>query len=57
MERRAMSPAGSFCKHTLAKHERRGKRKSEEQKLIRLKKLLHMKVQSGSVGIAVIRED
>jgi hypothetical protein len=45
----------SFSKHESMRHEIRDERKSEEQKLNRLKELLQTKVQAASGGSTVIR--
>jgi hypothetical protein len=44
-----------FSKHESMRHQIRGERKSEEQKLNRLRELLQTKVQAASGGSTVIR--
>jgi hypothetical protein len=48
-------PEVFFSKHELLRHEIRGERKSEEQKLNRLRELLQTKVQAASGGNTGIR--
>jgi hypothetical protein len=55
MKRYASKTEVSFSKHETMRHEIRGERKSEEQKLNRLRELLQTKVQATSGGSTVIR--
>ena len=55
MKRYTVIPEVFFSKHESMRHEIRGERKSEEQKLNRLKELLQAKVEAASRGRIVIR--
>jgi hypothetical protein len=55
MKRYTVKPEVFFSKHESMRHEIRGERKSEEQKLVRLKEMLQAKVEAASRGRTVIR--
>jgi hypothetical protein len=55
MKRYVTKPEVVFSKHESMRHEIRGERKSEEQKLNRLRELLQTKVEAAAGGNTVIR--